>query len=704
MYAHLIDPVIKVLRGILDLTATFEQTHKERTLLISLLRKLMAMRELHTYWFVSVTGTQGAGKTRLMQELYGLEGWLVDNAGRGERRPLFIVEKDCTVPFAVGVKQDGTEVPIDRETLIKELRSFADKDQYLMLRLYVPVRYAQEGFGFLLLPGYERLNSSNQDWQKEMREVLRHSIGSILVTDQTRLANEATVKILNDLMMGCLSNRSPIVAISRTEGLSAEDREQLRDSAAAVCHVDSSEKERIVCTGVGNEYREQWLPLLKTAMERYTKGSLEARVERVDDLAIVVDTELEQAVTLLDGLIGSECTQATGQQFLLDDMMKKFRDSAEKYRRELERKLRAHSQSYARLATEKARSSYENEEEGFINKTGNFFKKLSWQNSDIEKRFRERIISAWQSPDAKLSPLDITYRALSEQANKKLKFHYEETKNLANGSIINLVKTGGIPKLLGYEERGKAIQPFGSEVDLVQLQNCLRLLLQENNSTIDTLDRIRAQSGEFDKALELLPALSMEFMRLAQASQLVIEGGTVPDRTKVAVEPKKIMEHINDELSSLTGGTKDIVKTVMAISVVDMGIDGSFDVGTILAGGEVVGLGATLSVAAAGLISLGYIGIQLSNEVYQHDVTQKNIISSCLDNLASDHVEKVLQTYDEIIETVSERLAKNLSRAYGIDPEKFSERDALARALYSLRNVRRDLATELSREKTRFMV
>lgn len=52
--------------------------------LINTVRKLRIAEELHQLYYVAIAGSQSAGKTRLIRELYGLnEDWLKDNEGRG---------------------------------------------------------------------------------------------------------------------------------------------------------------------------------------------------------------------------------------------------------------------------------------------------------------------------------------------------------------------------------------------------------------------------------------------------------------------------------------------------------------------------------------------------------------------------------------------------------------------------------------------
>ncbi|MCY1514544.1 hypothetical protein D9M68_490890 [compost metagenome] len=308
----------------------------------------------------------------------------------------------------------------------------------------------------------------------------------------------------------------------------------------------------------------------------------------------------------------------------------------------------------------------------------------------------------WASQGAR-SPLEVTYLALTDMASRNLRLGYKQGC-VPQESDLAQISSQGMPSLLGYENSAGAVKLFEEDVDNEQLQKSLRLLLQRTPSDIDSLDRNRAGSREISTALELLPTLTMEFMRVAQAAVLTVGPSSLPELRQQPVEPGKVMENIGKGLSEMVQSGKEIMSTILAISAVDMGIDGNLDIATVLTGGQITGLGGQLSVAAAGIIALAYVGFKVSQAVHQYDTEKKNFIAFCIDHLASQQVEKTLQTYDDVIEQLQDRLTQNLSRVYGIDKQLFSERDAMARALYSLKIARRDLSVEIDRAQCHYMV
>jgi hypothetical protein len=194
--------------------------------LINTVRKLRIAEELHQLYYVAIAGSQSAGKTRLIRELYGLnEDWLKDNEGRGERLPVFVLETDDPrAPFATQITVDGgavSEGPISASDFRKLVSGSAAPSNVLFPKLYVPRRHFPTGdVGFVLLPGYEVENLDNVGWQRVMRHTLKHALGCVLVTDSTRIADSRQQDILRDMSSTYFADRVPLIVISKSESMS----------------------------------------------------------------------------------------------------------------------------------------------------------------------------------------------------------------------------------------------------------------------------------------------------------------------------------------------------------------------------------------------------------------------------------------------------------------------------------------------------
>ncbi|MDN7142320.1 hypothetical protein KC131_16870 [Pseudomonas sp. JQ170] len=702
MYASLIDPVTQALRQALDIAVQFDRSTQEREKIRAVLRKLLVIREMHSSFFVSVGGTQGAGKTHLLRELYDLDDWLPDNPGRGECRPLFVLERDCETPQAYGVDEWGQECPIDPQTLFDELRSFSAGEQFLLLRLYVPKRHFGGRAGFLLLPGYEKLNRTNGLWQQEMRDTLKHATGSIMVTHSNALATKSTQDVLVEMLEQALPGRQPIIAIGRTENQSDEARDELRVSAAQDCLVPAEQLDRIVCVGRGEAYKARWIPQLFEALGRYAEPGLDVYHQRLTDLRAVLELELEAAVGFLDALIEDAGATASASEGLVRKVLEQFRRSADTYRGQYKKRLHQHLQHYADQATASARKAFAEEEEGWSNVARNIVDYVKLKTSETEQRHIERINQHWQQQGTR-TPVHAIYLALTHVADEQFQLGVAETLSEGSNALLTQRLENQPGRYLGYEKPdGTAVIPSSKLPEAPELQKNLCLLLN-NTASENHLDPATVRTRQFDTALKHLPALTMEYLRMSQGMALY-QQQAVDTAQMVKYDPDALARDIRDTLPGFTQGAKQVGRALLAITAVDLAIDGSLDVIPVLAGGAATGLGATLSLAATGLMGLGFIGYKAASSVHHYNVAKSNFIGASIERFKDHLVEGSLDHYDELMNKIEERIEHNLSVAYGVDANQFSERDALARAMRALNASRRHLSAEIDRAQASFVV
>jgi len=699
MYASLMDPVIQALRQSLGIAVQFKRSTQEREKIRSLLRKLLVIREMHSNLFVAVGGTQGAGKTHLLRELYDLEDWLPDNPGRGECRPLFVVECDSDTPAAYGVDEHGQEHQIDQVTLLNELRTFSAGEHYLLLRLYVPKRYFGGRGGFLLLPGYEKLNRSNGAWQQEMRETLKHVTGSILVTNGKAMATQSTQEVLVDMLERALPGRQPIIAIGRTENQSEEARDEVRASAAQSCSVPLGQINRIVCVGRGDEYKASWIPKLREALLSYAEPEVDVYHQRLADLREVLELELDDAVVFLETLVDDAGASATASEGLMNKILEKFRRSAIDYRVQYKKSLHQHVGLYAARATDAAKRSFAEEEEGWSNVGRNVVDFVMLKTSETEQRYIDRITKHWQRQGGQ-TPVHAIYLALTQVADQQ--FQLGIADQISSGGIFSKHLPNQPSQFLGYEKvDGTAVAPSSKLSSASELQKSVCLLL-DNADSQNHLEPATVGTRQFDTALKYLPALTMEYLRMSQGMTL-FQHQTVDTTQLVKYDPAALAKDIKDTLPGFTDNALQVGRALLAITAVDLAIDGSVDVIPVLTGGIATGLGATLSIAAAGLMGLGFIGYKAASSINHYNVAKRNFIGATIERFKDHLVEGSLEHFDELMKQIEERLEHNLCLAYGIDSHQFSERDALARALRALNTSRRNLTAEIDRAQTQFV-
>lgn len=707
MHSPLIKDLERALTALLPVTAQLK-TSPQRTAIVSLLRKLRIARELSSAYYVCVAGSQSAGKTRLVRELYGLDGtWLADNQGRGERVPVFIFEKaGCTEPYAVAVQcsdsdheQEVKLSPEEFRALVSDYDAGSDK---LFPKLYVPQRhFAAHQFGFVLLPGYEVVNRDNAQWQGLMRHTLIHSLGSVLVTDRTRVADHSQQQILQDLVSRYFPDRKPILAVTKTESFDEGQVRELSATVAEVFNVPGPEQDRIVCTGVGDDsYRAKWCDEIIRSINKYSLSSIGADEVRLQALEELVVGDLD---VIREGLENEEGFQSITNHLAernVDKFKELFSKAATKYRKGYSKKLGEHVWAHAAIAKSNAGLRYEKEEENFSAKFKQAVNFLTLQSGEQERVFKERILDCWRESDANLVarlkapsleadlriPLDSDYVAISQMSENTL-----GVSAVADTGLLRQIKQGSLENLLGYDQAATPNAQMSNQT----LRHDLQLLLGAPRE-VDQLKPGQLESGNAEEVIKLLPAMTMEYVRLNQA--IALRTPELASTDLASFDFEKLAREIKEQLPAASGALKPLINSIGAILAVDVMIDGSVDtipavIDTVTGGTSATaatGLGASLSMAAAGAIALGFMAYKGASEVQRYDAARKGMINQTIDQFAESHIQRSLDVYDELMENLEDRLVGNLRLAYGLGND-LSIKDAMARQLNRLDRARINL-------------
>lgn len=707
MNVTLIKDMENALAGVLKISAELNTQNNPRPALVSIIRKLRIARELSSIYYICVAGSQSAGKTRLIRELYQLdEGWLADNQGRGERIPVFILEKECDAPYAVVVKYDAQgneqEEAIGQDAFRALISGYENSGNLdcLFPKLYVPRRYFDsQRCGFVLLPGYEMLNPNNAEWQGLMRHTLVHSLGSILVTDRTRIADNSQKQILNDLVARYFPDRKPAIAVTKTEMLMPEQKDELAETVADVFRIRSDEQDRVIFTGVGDEaYRAAWSSQLIRIINKYALSAAGSDAGRLRELEKLLDTEVATIKAALENELAAQSVSEHLTERHAERMQEAFTKASERYRNRYAKKLREHTENYLNQVKEIAEKKYNDEEEGFTRKFRHAANFLTLKSGENETRFKSRIIDCWCNGTNMLqSPLESDYLAISDMSVKELGIQEIASSELA------ALKLGELDKLLGYENATFDMP----EVDSQKLQHDLRLLFSKGVTSTESAARLKETHVEH--VLKVLPAITMEYFRLNQA--VAIRAPELARTELEAFDFSKLASSIQQDLPKVAQASpsaKPLLNTLAAILAVDVAIDGSIDTIPAIAGTltgsqtAAASLGASLSMAAAGAITLGFVAYRGATEVQRYDAARKGFIGESLTLFAEAHIKKGLELYDDLMENLEDRLVHNLRVAYGLGSD-LAARDALARGLTRLEHARVNLVKAIDYAQSRYV-
>ena len=464
------------------------------------LRKSRIAETMSGKYIIAIAGSQGAGKTTFLKNLYELDDtWLEGNQGRGEKIPLFIIEKNDIDTPEGWVEERGDSGEINMRKIIepdefkKALKGL--NPNQLQLKLCVPERFfggLENGIemGFVLLPGYEIDNS--EEFQELMRYTLVAAWASIIVTDKTLLANSSQKKIMTDLKEHYLNGSKPLVVVSKTENMSQEHIDELRSSASEVFDIDSEKKERIVFVGSGDgEYRDGWRKKVEESMHRFgsiAKVTRERQLEYLeallrDDVACVL-YEIEEAKKEYEILDNKNSTK--------DALIGIFDKNAEKFRRSYQKEINKLLGEHAQEARKMAKDSYDEEEGGALQKVGNWWNKSEWKREEARIK---RVEDSWQEATTKEgdSLKDILPKTLETLVKDNLAISNKHTDNDASHPAK-------------IEQNITCIETLNDGV-IWQIKS----LFSPNEKEQDKYDNSKK---ELENAVKILPTLALEYARI----------------------------------------------------------------------------------------------------------------------------------------------------------------------------------------------
>ncbi|WP_289048858.1 hypothetical protein [uncultured Psychrobacter sp.] len=683
------------LRQVMNIACDLDSCSKETLKkIVETYRKIRLSRLLANEYFVAIGGTQGAGKTTLLSTIYNADDWLTSNSGRGEQVPVFVYEKQgiteiiaSKIVFNTKTKKES-EIECAKEEFKKIITQWEgdgkDDERVVYVKLFVPVVF-DIPFGWVLLPGYEVETHKNYAWQQLMRYVMTHALGVVLVTSEERLAHVQT-DITDDLAEN-LQSSQPVIAISRSENYrnNEEKISQLTKRAKEVFKVS---EDKVIFTGTDlNNWRDNFekavIPLLNknSAVEN----------NKIHTLLEVIDNDLSEVINDLEGLALNAEVSDSAQNSLVDKLIDKFDKSANKYKQDLSRELNRNTATLVAKAIQRAQKEYGEEEVGLINNVKLGFKYITFNRSKVNDKRRERVKDNFTPTAVMTSNLEAIDETAQNQLNLKLSNH---TPN----------------NLLGYSDT-KMDNYEDSPTDYHESVNAgLRILLRKEELPDNGSSR-KNNKEIIEKALEVLPAVAMEYSRIVQIAYLHSDGDNFTLKNKLenrnldTTDIQGLMANIVRNTDTTAEGVKTVMGIVGSLTGLDM-IDGKLD-GQIdfsdSSSNNNNGLqtAALLATRVAGLAvavgAVAFTAYQMSNSVNSMDISNKAFIESYAQDLGRKNNAMVISEYDEHMQKISQYLRSNLEQMYGVGSTDTQHH--LMVALKYLKNTHRDVRRVLNNEQ-----
>ncbi len=684
------------LRQVMNIACDLDSCSKETLKkIVETYRKIRLSRLLANEYFVAIGGTQGAGKTTLLSTIYNAEDWLTSNSGRGEQVPVFVYEKQgiteitaSKIVFNTKTKKES-EIECAKEEFKKIITQWEcdgkNDERVVYVKLFVPVVF-DIPFGWVLLPGYEVETHKNYAWQQLMRYVMTHALGVILVTSEERLAHVQT-DITDDLAES-LQSRQPVIAISRSENY-RDNEEKISQLTKRAKEVFKVSEDKVIFTGTDlNNWKDNFeqavIPLLdkNSAVEN----------NKIHTLLEVIDDDLSEVINDLEGLALNAEINDSAQNSSVDKLIDKFDKSANKYKQDLSKELKKKTNKLVAIAIEQAQKEYGEEEVGFINNVKLGWKHATFNGSKIDDKRKERVKGNFTPTAVMTSNLEAINETAQNQLNLELSSH--TTNNLLGYSDT---------KMDNYED---------SPADYHKSVNeGLRILLRKEESSESSSGKKNTRET-IEKAMEVLPAVAMEYSRIVQIAYLHSDGeDTVAFKNKFensnldTIDLQGLMANVVRDTDTTAEGVKTVMGIVGSLTGLDMmdgKLDGQIDFSDNPSNSnDGLQTAALLATRVAGLAvavgAVAFTAYQMSNSVNLTDKSNKTFIEAYAQDLGRKNDAMVISEYDEHMQKISQYLRSNLEQMYGVGSTDTQHH--LMVALKYLKNAHKDVRRVLNNEQ-----
>ena len=685
--------------------------------LLDAMRRLLLAEILGDTWIVAMGGSQGAGKTTLMASMYDLRGdgprWLQGNEGRGEKMPVLIQEVDGLAHpqgYVRRLVEDKSSKTFKLEDAIVDVdkfqRAVCDPDaEDLLPVLCVPRRYfKRENQAWLLLPGYEKQERSNRSWQELMRQALIGAGGCIIVTDETRMANQQQLEIVKDMLQNELRNCKPYIVISKTEAHRHNEKRlaELRTSAQSTFQVDAElAAKQIILSGTDDpSYVE--MPLLVSAIDDLNFTGQSNRHLQMEHLSAIVGKDLSRVLNDIRSksrlYFSSDRGGAGEGAQVLEDVLEKFDDAVESLREKHHKAVESIANAAFVAAAASMNQTLAADHEGFRNWVTNAFNTTSETKGKIQALVR----NSWQ----KAAP---TYfsgysNALARLTSEKLGRLSEEGNREDSPEVPLLAQPQNLIRLAYVHPSGKPARYARLNQEVV---SDIRILL--GNSSQEEEKVHQDASKQLGISVALLPAITLEYSRLAFGMPEVC--GIKPDYS----EPVggNGANHVADGVQSLQTGVelgKTAIKSFAAVLAVDVVSDGDSDILGALSTPSVPGDGAPTfpvgvasmhpaAIAVTAVVAAAYVTSVAVTRLRTFEREASAQAHNMLASVRDHHVEHMKTHFDNSMSLVRERVKEKIRTRYRMD-EALMKKDRLAAAIAEVSSITSDLRYELDASPT----
>ncbi|WP_350552473.1 hypothetical protein [Pseudoalteromonas sp. 120-MNA-CIBAN-0494] len=707
-----LNSTLRRLRGASNVLANEEIDKK----LLAVMRRLLLAEILGNEWIIAVGGSQGAGKTTLMSKIYDCGDWLQGNEGRGEKLPVMIIEtNEVTAPQGyvrrlqksdIGDQLLIKDVLINVENFNQVITDPSAED--LLPVLKVPKRYfKRENQSWLLLPGYEKQDRDNKDWQELMRQAMIAAGGCIVVTDETRMANQQQLDITKDMLANELKHCEPCVVISKTESYkgNSDRQSQLKNSAMNTFKIDESRIDKqIILTGTDDsDYCEEWMPKLVNMIDELNYTGQSNRVFQTNNLAQLIGRDLTKVLNSIrsKARLIFNSSEATESALMCKELLGEFDDSVTLLREEHKKIAKAHVDRNRINAAKKLDEKLSLEHEGFKN----FITSSLESTTEKKTKIKQTVEEAWQQEgsnflsDYASQLTGLTLEKLGPVNNSEIEISKNETPKLPNTK-----------KLIELGYAGRSGKPIQFKVLSEEIKNDIKIVLSHNSNTSSETSKKLAES------VRLIPIISLEYARLSYSVPKLLA-----DELKLKMNDNgELIEQSVEAISKGANEGRNALKAVAALLAVDVISDGDSDIlGTLFGhtknkesetssndsaseestnepeGGSVPPVMLhPAAIAVTAVVAACYVTTKAVSGLRKQEQELSIQAHSLLNAISDSHYVNFCSSFDEVMRSARSRLEFTLRQRYHLD-EHLMRKERLTKALADVIVLSNDLKAEI---------
>lgn len=687
--------------------------------LSAVMRRLQLAEVLGNTWIIAVGGSQGAGKTTLISTIYGCGEWLKSNEGRGEKMPVLIQEDSETSNIQGYVRRllkcENSENYELLDEVVNEIefqQAICDPNVADMLPiLKVPRKYFnRDNQAWLLLPGYEKQDRANRDWQELMRQAMMAAGGCVVVTDETRLANQQQLEIVRDMLDNELKQCEPYIVISKTEKYRNEElkRKELKNSAVTTFKCNEN---HVIFTGADDKlYIDEWKSDIERAVEDLSYGGQANRSLQINYLNELLGKELSKVLNSIRSKSRGYflSTDIYDGFKVLDTCLEAFDDSVEQLRVKHRKYSKNLTEKYLSDAREKLDKILADKFEGFLNRLSSTMD----TTSQSKEKMRTVVLDSWSLvqdenkgifEEYAIGLSSITFDKLDVKKIDDKSSLTDDNETVDPEVIIKLQK-------LGY---------LGELNEKVCFNNLTKEKIRDiriflGNDLVDEANDFgKDASKSLEGSIKMIPEIALEYARVAYIEpgvfkECLIDNDIFADGNIVA-----------DGVETLKNGSdigRTAIKSIAALLAIDVISDGDSDILSILSGQSTGGnavettgeqnvppavplVAHPAAVAAAAAAAAAYISVAAISRLRSYEKKISTQAHNMLAQICDEHFEHFNNQFDETMNVVRERIKEVIRKRYHMDITLMNK-DRLAKAISDVRVIADDLKFELDSSAT----